>query len=147
MEGREAMSDEAMRAELERLRALMVEQRRQAEEATEEAQQARSAAVEEAELRRQSEEQARSAYADLNAALSLVDEADSRAAGKSLKQLQLETETGMLVLAIQRGRRWTYRPRPRFELEPGDRVISIGPEEGAAELEALFRAPAAVESS
>jgi uncharacterized protein with PhoU and TrkA domain len=76
-----------------------------------------------------------------------VVEAGSRAAGRSLKQLQLETETGMLVLAVQRGRRWTYRPRPRFELEPGDRVISIGPEEGAAELEALCRAPAPVESS
>jgi uncharacterized protein with PhoU and TrkA domain len=52
----------------------------------------------------------------------------------------------MLVLAVQRGRRWNYRPRPRFELEPGDRVISIGPEEGAGELEALCRAPAEVES-
>jgi len=67
----------------------------------------------------------------------------SRAQGRSLKQLQLETETGMFVLAVQRGRKWTYRPRPRFELEAGDRVISIGPEEGAAELEALARAPAA----
>ncbi|HEX9235563.1 MAG TPA: TrkA C-terminal domain-containing protein, partial [Actinomycetota bacterium] len=76
-----------------------------------------------------------------------VVEPGSRAAGRSLKQLQLETETGMLVLAVQRGRRWIYRPRPRFELEPGDRVISIGPEEGAAELEALCRAPAAVEST
>jgi uncharacterized protein with PhoU and TrkA domain len=75
-----------------------------------------------------------------------VVEAGSRAAGRTLKQLQLETETGMLVLAVQRGRRWIYRPRPRFELEPGDRVISIGPEEGAGELEALCRAPAEVES-
>jgi uncharacterized protein with PhoU and TrkA domain len=76
-----------------------------------------------------------------------VVEPGSRAGGKTLKQLQLETETGMFVLAVQRGRRWTYRPRPRFELEPGDRVISIGPEEGAAELDALCRAPAAIESS
>ncbi len=74
-----------------------------------------------------------------------VVERGSRADGKSLKQLQLETETGMFVLAVQRGRRWIYRPRPRFELEAGDRVISIGPEEGAAELEALCRAPAVVE--
>ena len=71
-----------------------------------------------------------------------IVEAGSRAAGRSLKQLQLETETGMLVLAVQRGRKWTYRPRARFELEPGDRVISIGPEEGVAELEALTRGPA-----
>src|ERR687887_2321073 len=66
-----------------------------------------------------------------------VVEPGSRADGKSLKQLQLETETGMLVLAVQRGRRWIYRPRPRFELQAADRVISIGPEEGAAELETL----------
>jgi uncharacterized protein with PhoU and TrkA domain len=74
-----------------------------------------------------------------------VVERGSRAEGRSLKQLQLETETGMFVLAVQRGRRWIYRPRPRFELEAGDRVISIGPEEGAAELEALCRARAVVE--
>jgi uncharacterized protein with PhoU and TrkA domain len=71
-----------------------------------------------------------------------VVERGSRAEGRSLKQLQLETETGMFVLAVQRGRRWVYRPRPRFELEAGDRVISIGPEEGVAELEALAKAPA-----
>ena len=62
----------------------------------------------------------------------------SQADGRSLKDLQLETETGMFVLAVQRGRRWTYQPRPRFVLEAGDRVISIGPEEGAEELERLF---------
>src|SRR2546422_1330941 len=71
-----------------------------------------------------------------------VIERGSRAQGRSLKQLQLETETGMFVLAVQRGRRWIYRPRPRFELEAGDRVISVGPEEGVAELEALTPAPA-----
>ncbi|HEY1330968.1 MAG TPA: TrkA C-terminal domain-containing protein [Actinomycetota bacterium] len=69
-------------------------------------------------------------------------EQGSPAAGRSLKELQIETETGMFVLAVQRGRRWIYRPRPRFELQAGDRVISLGPEEGAAELDALFRAPA-----
>ena len=71
-----------------------------------------------------------------------VIESGSRAEGQSLKQLQLETETGMFVLAVQRGRRWIYRPRPRLELMAGDRVISIGPEEGIPELETLARAPA-----
>jgi uncharacterized protein with PhoU and TrkA domain len=80
-------------------------------------------------------------------AVETVVEPGSRAEGRSLKQLQLETETGMLVLAVQRGRRWIYRPRPRFELEAGDRVISIGPEEGAPELDALARASAAVVES
>jgi uncharacterized protein with PhoU and TrkA domain len=68
----------------------------------------------------------------------------SRADGHSLKELQVATETGMLVLAVQRGRRWIYRPRPRFELRTGDRLISIGPEEGVGELESLTRAPAPV---
>jgi uncharacterized protein with PhoU and TrkA domain len=76
------------------------------------------------------------------AAESLVEEG-SRAVGQSLKQLSVETETGMLVLAVQRGRRWVYRPKPRFQLEAGDRVISIGPEEGIPELEALTKSPAA----
>lgn len=79
-------------------------------------------------------------------AVETVVERGSRAEGRSLKQLQLETETGMFVLAVQRGRRWTYRPRPRFELQAGDRVISIGPEQGSAELDALARGPSSVQA-
>lgn len=61
----------------------------------------------------------------------------SAAAGKSLRALSVRTETGMDVLAIQRRDRWIYRPRGGFSLQPGDRVIAVGPEEGAAELETL----------
>jgi uncharacterized protein with PhoU and TrkA domain len=61
----------------------------------------------------------------------------SPADGRSLKELRLETETGMFVLAVQRGTRWIYRPRAGFELNNGDRIISVGPEEGAEELERL----------
>jgi uncharacterized protein with PhoU and TrkA domain len=71
-----------------------------------------------------------------------VVEPGSRAVGATLKDLSLETETGMLVLAVQRGRRWIYRPRPRFQFESGDRVISIGPEDGIPELDSLVRSPA-----
>ena len=63
--------------------------------------------------------------------------------GRSLKDLRLETETGMFVLAVQRGARWIYRPRGPFILRAGDRAIAVGPEEGAEELEALCRVPAA----
>ena len=59
--------------------------------------------------------------------------------GHSLKDLRVETETGMFVLAIQRGQRWIYRPRGTFVLLAGDRLIAVGPEEGAAELDALCR--------
>jgi uncharacterized protein with PhoU and TrkA domain len=67
------------------------------------------------------------------------------AAGRSLKDLRLETETGMFVLAVQRGARWIYRPRSAFTLQEGDRLISVGPEEGEEELWALTGAPLAVE--
>ncbi|HEX6130223.1 MAG TPA: TrkA C-terminal domain-containing protein [Actinomycetota bacterium] len=57
--------------------------------------------------------------------------------GRSLADLRLETETGMFVLAIQRGARWTYRPRGSYVLRADDRLISVGPEEGEDELLAL----------
>ncbi|MGH2819394.1 MAG: potassium channel family protein, partial [Actinomycetota bacterium] len=63
--------------------------------------------------------------------------AGSPADGRSIKELRVETETGMFVLAVQRGRRWTYRPKPRFVFQPGDRVIAIGPVEGGEELDRL----------
>jgi uncharacterized protein with PhoU and TrkA domain len=63
--------------------------------------------------------------------------AGSPADGKSIKQLSVETETGMFVLAVQRGRRWTYRPKPRFVFEADDRIIAIGPAEGGEELDQL----------
>jgi uncharacterized protein with PhoU and TrkA domain len=61
----------------------------------------------------------------------------SPADGKSLRELRFETETGMFVLAIQRGTRWVYRPRGVFALQAGDRLISVGPDEGEDELIAL----------
>ena len=54
-----------------------------------------------------------------------------------IEDLRVETETGMFILAVQRGRRWIYRPRPAFTLRAGDRLISLGPEEGEDELAAL----------
>jgi uncharacterized protein with PhoU and TrkA domain len=71
-----------------------------------------------------------------------VVERGSRADGLSLKELRLETETGMFVLAVQRGARWIYRPRAGFQLREGDRLISVGPEEGEEELLALCGVPA-----
>ncbi|MEP7059354.1 MAG: TrkA C-terminal domain-containing protein, partial [Actinomycetota bacterium] len=65
------------------------------------------------------------------------------ASGRSLRDLRLETETGMFVLAVQRGARWIYRPRAGFVLMEADRLISVGPEEGEDELMALCADPAA----
>jgi uncharacterized protein with PhoU and TrkA domain len=61
----------------------------------------------------------------------------SAADGRSLRDLRLETETGMFVLGIQRGQRWTYRPRGTHVLLAGDRLISVGPDDGEEELVAL----------
>ena len=72
-----------------------------------------------------------------------VVEQGSPAAGHSLSELKVETETGMFVLAVQRGSRWIYRPRGRFTLQEGDRLISVGPEEGEEALGGLIRAPVA----
>ena len=75
-----------------------------------------------------------------------VVERGSPADGHSLKELRVETETGMFVLAVQRGARWSYRPRASFRLREGDRLISVGPEEGEEELQALCGVPAPAEA-
>jgi uncharacterized protein with PhoU and TrkA domain len=65
----------------------------------------------------------------------------SEAAGRSLRELSLRTETGMDVLAIQRGGRWIYRPRGSTTLLAGDRLLAVGPEDGATALEDLCATP------
>ncbi|MBI4729358.1 MAG: potassium channel protein, partial [Acidobacteria bacterium] len=64
---------------------------------------------------------------------------DAPAAGRTIRALSIRTETGMDVLAIQRAGRWIYRPRADFSLQAGDRVLAVGPEDGAAELGGLCR--------
>jgi uncharacterized protein with PhoU and TrkA domain len=61
-----------------------------------------------------------------------VVEAGHPAEGRTLKELSLETETGMYVLAIQREGRWIYRPRATQTIRAGDRLLATGPEEGVA---------------
>jgi uncharacterized protein with PhoU and TrkA domain len=72
-----------------------------------------------------------------------IVEAGSAASGRSLAELRVETETGMFVLAVQRGSRWIYRPRGRFTVQEGDRLISVGPEEGEEALIELVHAQVA----
>ena len=64
--------------------------------------------------------------------------AGSLADGKSLGDLQLETETGMYVLAVNRGGRWTYRPRDTYTLRGGDSLLVTGAPEGLEPLAELF---------
>jgi uncharacterized protein with PhoU and TrkA domain len=65
----------------------------------------------------------------------------SEVAGQTLAELKLQTQTGMEVLAIQRAGRWTYRPRRSRRVEAGDRLLAIGPEEGAPRLRELCGDP------
>jgi uncharacterized protein with PhoU and TrkA domain len=64
--------------------------------------------------------------------------AGSLADGKSLGDLQLETETGMYVLAVNRSGRWTYRPRDTYTLRGGDSLLVTGASEGLEPLAELF---------
>jgi uncharacterized protein with PhoU and TrkA domain len=54
----------------------------------------------------------------------------SPADGKTLGALRLETETGMFPLAVNRGGRWTYRPRDSFALRGEDTILFTGAPEG-----------------
>lgn len=60
--------------------------------------------------------------------------AGADADGASVGELGLRTETGMEVLAIERGGRWFYRPRSSRRLEAGDRLLALGPVESVARL-------------
>ncbi|SES85432.1 Uncharacterized conserved protein, contains PhoU and TrkA_C domains [Methanococcoides vulcani] len=46
--------------------------------------------------------------------------------GKSLRELKLETETGVHIMAIKRDDRWVYSPSARTEVKEGDLVIGRG---------------------
>ena len=70
--------------------------------------------------------------------LKLTVSQGSPADGKTLEELQLETETGMFVLAVNRGGRWTYRPRDTYTLRGGDSVLATGAPEGLEPLAELF---------
>ncbi|MEA2931818.1 MAG: hypothetical protein QOI56_603 [Actinomycetota bacterium] len=63
--------------------------------------------------------------------------AGSEVDGRTLRDLRLETETGFYLLAIRRGGRYVYRPRPTVALAPGDELIATGPDEGHARFAAL----------
>jgi uncharacterized protein with PhoU and TrkA domain len=54
----------------------------------------------------------------------------SQAGGRTLRELQVETDTGFYLLAIRRGGRYLYRPRKDTVLLAGDELIATGPDEG-----------------
>ena len=57
--------------------------------------------------------------------------------GRTLAEAQLEIETGYYLLAIRRAGRYVYRPRGPEQLQAGDELIAIGPDEGRERLAEL----------
>ncbi|AEH60964.1 TrkA-C domain protein [Methanosalsum zhilinae DSM 4017] len=55
--------------------------------------------------------------------------------GKSFKELKLETETGVYIMAVKRKNRWVYRPSSKTVVNAGDLLIARGSRTGE---EALF---------
>lgn len=51
--------------------------------------------------------------------------------GHTLGDLELESETGVRVIAIRRGKRWVYDPDRDSELQAGDTLVVRGQREGA----------------
>ncbi|MFC7235128.1 potassium channel family protein [Halosegnis marinus] len=61
-------------------------------------------------------------------------ESESGLAGRTLGDLNLETETGVRVIAVRRSGDWLTDPDADTVLEPGDVVLLRGPEDGVAEV-------------
>lgn len=57
--------------------------------------------------------------------------ADAQGLGTSFGELNLESATGVRVIAIRRGRRWIYRPNKDNKLTAGDALLIRGQREGA----------------
>ncbi len=59
--------------------------------------------------------------------------------GKSLRDLRIETQTGMFILAIRReDGRWVYNPGGDAVLNEGDLLIMRGPREGEDKVREIF---------
>jgi len=56
---------------------------------------------------------------------------------RTLGELQLETETGMRVIAINRGQRWIYAPESDTVIFKGDILLARGPPEGIQDIREL----------
>ena len=55
--------------------------------------------------------------------------ADSEYVGKKLKTIDLESETGVRIIAIRRGDEWITNPGPKTRIEANDVTIMRGPEQ------------------
>ena len=63
---------------------------------------------------------------------------EGRAAGRSLRQLDIRHETGATIIAVQRGRETIPSPDPDFVVGQGDTVVALGTREELAALDRLL---------
>lgn len=59
--------------------------------------------------------------------------------GRSLADLSVETETGMRIIALRRGERWSFAPRGETVMRTGDRLLLRGTDDGYQHLRELSR--------
>ncbi len=62
---------------------------------------------------------------------------DSDLVGRELGEIKLPSKCGMWIIAIKKGDRFQYGPEKKTVLEPGDVLISRGPEDGEGVLKNL----------
>lgn len=54
--------------------------------------------------------------------------------GKTLGDLKLASETGMMIIAMRHDQRWLYGPTKNTRIDPGDILFAKGPEDGEKHL-------------
>jgi uncharacterized protein with PhoU and TrkA domain len=54
--------------------------------------------------------------------------------GKTLGELKLGSETGMMIIAMRHKNRWLYGPNKNTKIDPGDILFAKGPEDGEKHL-------------
>jgi len=70
----------------------------------------------------------------------------SATVGRSLRDLELPTETGMWVIAVRRGADWEFDPGPDTVIGEDDVLLFRGPEDGLGLIRELAGAPAGAEA-
>ena len=51
-------------------------------------------------------------------------------AGRKIGEIDLEEKTGMGIIAVKRGSKWIYSPKPSLKIKAGDILLMVGPHEG-----------------
>ncbi len=64
---------------------------------------------------------------------------DSAMDASSLGEVEVETETGMRVIAVRRGERWSFAPSARTTVRAGDTLLLRGTDDGFDQFKTLFR--------